>query len=103
MGYGVLYGFNKVKPGPKPTALFPFCRFSYVLLAVDSRSLFVSPHDEVSLVNVPSTFAVPEDTAVAHHSTLLQGFQRGGLEETRNDFVSRQPVVQIHKTSIHFL
>lgn len=31
-----------------------------------------SPEDEIGLVNVPSTLAVPQNAAVAHHSALLQ-------------------------------
>lgn len=54
--------------------------------------LCLSPHDEVSLVNVTSTFVVPEDATVAHHRTLLQGqLQRVVLSRRKHTALSLYP------------
>lgn len=45
---------------------------------------FFSPHDEVGLVDVLSAAAVPQDSAVAHHSALLKGqLQRVVLQSAK--------------------
>lgn len=76
------------------------------------RVPWFSPHDEVGLVNVPSTFAVVENATVAHHRALLQGqLQRVVLgrrkhaallarAQSKTTWATTKPHVDMHRKQI---